>query len=102
MNTSRQQQFISNHGRLPVVFAGITLVFGALYLYATNAVAVQGYAVRSAEKEIAQLRQDTNQLRIEEAELRSLYRIEEAGKRFGMFEPAQMSVLAEAAPIALR
>jgi hypothetical protein len=77
-------------------------VFGALYLYATNRVAVQGYAIGVSENRIAQLKQDNNALRIQEAELKSLYRIEEAGKRLNMFEPTQVSYIEESNPIALR
>lgn len=82
--------------------AGLVVVLGASYLYATNKVAVQGFAIRSAEKEIAQLKQDNNQLRIEEAELKSLYRIEEAGKRLNMFEPMEVIYIEDSNSIALR
>jgi hypothetical protein len=88
--------------KLPVYIAGIVILLGAFYLYTTNRVAVQGYAIRGVEQDIARLKQDNNQLRIEEAELKSLYRIEEAGKRMNMFEPAKVNYIEETNSIALR
>lgn len=81
---------------------GVVLLLGAFYLYATNKVAVQGFGIREAEKRVAQLGQENNQLRIREAELKSLYRIEETGKRLNMFEPAEVSYIEENGPLALR
>lgn len=96
-------QNLSTYGKkAPVAAVGFVIVLGAFYLYATNKVAVQGYAIRSAEKEIARLKQDNNQLRIQEAELKSLYRIEESGKRLNMFEPENVSYIEDANAIALR
>ena len=92
----------SLYQKLPVYIAGVVLMMGAFYLYTTNRVAVQGYAIRDAEKEIARLKQDNNQLRIQEAELKSLYRIEETGKRLNMFEPVTIDYIEESGPIALR
>lgn len=88
--------------KLPVYIAGIVILLGAFYLYTTNRVAVQGYAIRGIEKDIARLKKDNNQLRIEEAELKSLYRIEEAGKRMNMFEPTTVNYIEETNSIALR
>lgn len=78
------------------------IVSSAFYLYITNKVAVSGYTIRGVEKEIAQLKQDNNQLRIQEAELKSMYRIEESGKRLNMFEPTQVSYIEDSSSIALR
>lgn len=95
-NTALYQQ------KLPVYITGVVILLGVFYLYTTNRVAVQGYAIRGVEKDIARLKQDNNQLRIEEAELKSLYRIEEAGKRMNMFEPITVNYIEETGSIALR
>jgi cell division protein FtsL len=103
MNKRAQIQTATSFQKtVPVGIAIIVIVLGAFYLYTTNKVAVQGFAIRGAEKEIAQLKQANNQLRIQEAELKSLYRIEESGKRLNMFEPVQVSYIEESSPIALR
>lgn len=102
---SKQEKIQLNEARsqkIPVGFGCLIAVVGAFYLYTTNRVAVSGYSIRSVEKEIAQLKQDNNQLRIQEAELKSLYRIEESGKRLNMFEPTHINYIEETNPIALR
>jgi hypothetical protein len=96
------QSSSSRQNKLAVSIAGVVVVLGACYLYTTNRVAVQGFAIRGAEKEIARLKQDNKQLRIQEAELKSLYRIEEAGKRLNMFEPTEVIYIEESNSIALR
>lgn len=76
--------------------------FGSAYLYSMNRIAVQGYAIRSAEKRVAELRQENKQLQIQEAELRSLHRIEEAGQRLSMVEAKEVRYIEESNPLALR
>lgn len=51
-------------------------VSGGCYLYSVNQSAVQGYHMRTLEREIDQLKQENAELRITEADLRSLHRIE--------------------------
>jgi hypothetical protein len=81
---------------------GLIVLFGVLYLHSMNRIAVQGYAIRAAEKQLASLKQENNQLRIQEAELKSLRRIEEAGQRLNMFESQEVTYIEELSPIALR
>ncbi len=76
--------------------------FGSAYLYSMNRLAVQGYAIRTAEKRVAELRQENKQLQIQEAELRSLHRIEEAGQRLSMVEAKDVQYIEESSPLALR
>ncbi len=54
----------------------IFFVSGGGYLYSVNQSAVQGYHMRTLEKEINTLKQQNAELRITEADLRSLSRIE--------------------------
>lgn len=56
-------------------------VSGGCYLYSVNQNAVEGYHMRALEKEIALLEQKNAELRIVEADLRSLHRIEEVTSR---------------------
>lgn len=80
----------------------VMVVFAAFYLYASNRIAVQGYAIRSVERDIAELKVANNQLRIQEAELKSFHQIEETSRRLNMFESVQVSYIEEVGPIALR
>lgn len=54
----------------------MTFVGGGIYLYSVNKSAVQGYHMRTLEKEIGVLKQENENLRISEADARSLYRME--------------------------
>lgn len=65
------------------VVAILTAVFvsGGCYLYSVNQNAVQGYHMRTLEKEINILKQKNAELRIAEADLRSLHRIEEVSSQ---------------------
>ncbi len=67
----------STHFLLVVAMAAF-FVSGGCYLYSVNQNAVQGYHMRTLEKEIALLEQKNAELRIVEADLRSLHRIEAA------------------------
>lgn len=80
----------------------MVLVCGGAYLYSINKVAVKGYAIRSTERQLSELKQENNKLRIQEADLRSLYRIEETGKRLNMFESQDVRYIEETGPIAFR
>lgn len=80
----------------------MVLALGGWYLNTINKTAVQGFAIRKAENRLAELREENNQLKIQEAELKSLYRIEETSRRLNMFEPQQVSYLEATGPLALK
>lgn len=79
-----------------VIFASVS------YLYAINKTAVLGFEYRSVEKRVSELRQENEQLRIKEAELKSLYRIEEASRNLQMVEYQNLSYLEDHGVMALR
>lgn len=54
----------------------VVFVAGGGFLYSVNQTAVQGYQLRVLEKKIDSLKQENAELKITEADLRSLYRIE--------------------------
>lgn len=79
----------------------VMFVIGGGYLYSVNRSAVQGYSLRTLEKEISTLKQENAELKITEVDLRSLYRIEtEEGLRMQKVESAVY--LEERGPVALR
>lgn len=84
-------------GVLMVIF-----VIGGGYLYSVNRSAVQGYHMRTLEKEIGKLKQDNANLKIAEADLRSLYRIETAQEDLHMQKVEAAVYLEERGPVALR
>gem|GEM_PF-1926891 len=62
----------------------VIFVIGGGYLYSVNQSAVMGYHLRTLEKEISTLKQENAELKISEADLRSLYRIEASGEELHM------------------
>lgn len=85
-------------------------VSGGGYLYSVNESAVQGYHMRTLEKEIALLKQQNAELRIVEADFRSLSRIEAAEGELKMRKLENVKYLDEhrsastkpGSPVALR
>ena len=75
---------------------------GGGYLYSVNKTAVQGYQIRSLENEISKLKDQNAELRITEADLRSLYRIEETGERLEMQKVDTLKYLEVPGPVAYK
>lgn len=78
------------------------LVIATAYLYCVNSTATKGYQIKQTEKEITELQKESEQLKIREAELKSLYNIEESSKRLNMAGVAQVSYVEEESPLAMR
>ncbi len=92
----------SAHMLLVAVMTAL-FVSGGGYLFAVNQNAVQGYHMRSLEKEINVLTQKNAELRITEADLRSLHRIEEASSQeLHMVKPESIKYVEEHSSVALR
>jgi len=86
-----------------VLVAAFALFFSAVaYLYALNRGATQGFETQKLEREIGTLENENGKLRITEAELRSLTRIEDATKSREMVAPAQPIVIENHGVVALR
>ena len=84
-------------GILTVMFA-----IGGGYLYSVNRSAVQGYHMRTIENEIDKLKEENVELKITEADLRSLYRIEAAGEELQMQKLDNVKYLEKRGPVALK
>lgn len=86
---SRQKKGLPSElsGSVHMLLVGVLLVIfvvGGGYLYSVNRSAVQGYHLRTLENEIGKLKQKNAELKIAEADLRSLYRIEALGEELNM------------------
>ncbi len=88
----------------PMGFVVILFLFlvGGGYLYSVNQNAVQGFHMRTLEKEINALKEENAQLQIDEADKRSLARIEEVVSQESMQKVSEVKVINEDGPIALR
>lgn len=83
-----------------VVFA-CAVFSGLVYLYSINRTAVKGLAIRQIENEIAQTQKENENLKIKEAELKSLYHIEEQSKQLNMEALKDAQYVEENAAVAM-
>jgi cell division protein FtsL len=98
-------------GREPVRIGPLTLNFllvvlicaaGVFYIFEVNDVATQGYKIRELEKRAQELRDNNEKLKIQEAELRSMYNIEEKTKNLNMVAPESISYMALPGNVAMK
>lgn len=85
----------------PVFIVLACAVFsGLFYIYSVNQTAVKGIEIRNVEKDIAQQKKNNESLKIKEAELQSLYNIEEQSKQINMVNAANVKYLEESSSVA--
>ncbi len=92
-------------GSVHLFVLGILMLLFAIgggYLYSVNRSAVQGYHMRTIENEISKLKEENVELKITEADLRSLYRIEASGEELQMHKLDNVKYLEKRGPVALR
>jgi len=99
INTKIEFSFGSAKSGVLVVLAVALAVF--FYLFSVNGSAVKGFQARQAEKEVLELQKQNEQLRIKEAELQSLYFIEESSKKLNMADLKKVSYVEQKGPMAL-
>ncbi len=85
-----------------ILLGAFVVVSGILYLYSINASAVKGYQIRQIEKDISELKKENDRLKIREAQLKSLRKIEESSRNVNMGDAKNISYLEETGPLALR
>jgi cell division protein FtsL len=83
-----------------LVVLACTAFSGLFYIYSVNQTAVKGIAIRSAEQEIAKQQKENGALKIREAELKSLYNIEENSKQLNMSQATNVKYLEESPSVA--
>jgi cell division protein FtsL len=77
-----------------------TAFSGLFYIYSVNQTAIKGIAIRSAEQNIAKQKKENEGLKIKEAELKSLYNIEENSKQLNMSPAVNVKYLEESPIVA--
>lgn len=77
-----------------------TAFSGLFYIYSVNQTAVKGITIRNIEKEIAQQKKDNESLKIKEAELKSLYHIEEKTGELNMAPVSNIKYIEETQSVA--
>jgi len=77
-----------------------TAFSGLFYIYSVNQTAVKGLAIRNAEKEILTQQKNNESLKIKEAELKSLYHIEDSSRGLNMVDATNVKYLEESPSVA--
>lgn len=86
----------------PIAVVVVFAVSAALmYIYSINQSAVKGLQIRKIEKEISRMSRENELLKIKEAELKSLYKIEKFSKERNMSDAAEIIFLDEVGSLAL-
>lgn len=98
MNTKagRVKRFEAHAGAAHVaviVLLALSLFSAGLYVYAVNRSAVQGYAIRTLEKDLKELKKANVELRVREAEAKSLSRVEEGSNELRMEKADTLSIV---------
>jgi len=97
--------------RQPVRIGPLTLNFllvvlicaaGVFYIFEVNDVATRGFKIKELEKRVQELEDSNAKLKIREAELRSMYNIEEKTKDLNMVAPGNISYMALPGNVAMK
>ncbi len=73
---------------------------GLFYVYSVNQTAVKGIAIRNAENEVLLEQKNNESLKIKEAELKSLYHIEDVSKQLNMINAVNVKYVEEIPAVA--
>jgi len=94
----------SGTGKITWSFLLVSLicVAGVLYIFEVNNAATQGYKIENLEKQVQELKNNNENLKIREAELRSMYNIEEKTKDLNMTAPKDVSYLTLPGNVAMK
>ena len=82
------------------IVVAFALISGLFYLYSINQSAIKGFQIRQVEKEISAIKKDNERLKIKEAQLKSLYHIEQSTKDLDMSDLKDVNYIDESAAVA--
>jgi cell division protein FtsL len=77
-------------------------ILGVCYIFEVNSVATQGYKIRELERQLQELKDNQEKLKIKEAELRSMYNIEQNSKGLDMVAPKDVSYMQLPGDVAMK
>ncbi|MFH0969281.1 MAG: hypothetical protein V1804_02130 [Patescibacteria group bacterium] len=100
--TNTEKKNIKGFINSTVLIVALLFISGSIYLYSINSSASKGYQMRQVEKDIQSLRKENENLKIKEAELKSLYHIEESSKNMNMGDLKNVSYIQETGPVAMK
>jgi hypothetical protein len=82
--------------------AGCLFLAGAAYLYQVNNIVTKGYEIREKEIMIQELKKESQQLKIKEVELKSMYNIEKSMEGLNLVPAQSVSYIEENEPMAMK
>lgn len=86
-----------------IFFLAVCLfVAGSAYLYQVNGIVTKGYEIREKEIIIRELEKESQQLKIKEVELKSMYNIEKSMSDLNLVTSAGVSYIEENEPMAMK
>ncbi|HEX8974430.1 MAG TPA: hypothetical protein VF817_03015 [Patescibacteria group bacterium] len=77
-----------------------TAFSGLFYMYSINQTATKGLEIQAVEKQMAQEKNENESLKIKEAELESLYHVEDASKQLNMVNADHVTYLEQSSSVA--
>jgi len=82
-------------GKITLNFILVILICmaGVIYIYEVNRLAVRGYEISSLEKQIQEIREENERIKIRAAEIKSMYKIEEEMKQINMSAPKNVTYI---------
>jgi cell division protein FtsL len=91
-------------GRITMTILLGTLLCGAgfLYIVQVNKLAMMGFEIKRLEKDKQQLEQENERLKIQSAELKSIYNLETNKQQMQMLAPSQVSYIEVEHPVAMK
>lgn len=95
-SSTRMKRHSSHVGAAHVAIVGLlslSLVSAGLYVFTVNQSAVQGYAIRTLEKELKGLKKENAELRVREAEVTSLTSVEAGSTDLRMEKAEALKVI---------
>ncbi len=103
----RKQAIKSQPARVGKVTLNFLLVvfitaLGIFYIFEVNSNATKGYEIRLLEKRVQELKDSREKLKIQEAESKSMYNIEERTKGLNMVAPKDVSYLTLPGDVAMK
>ncbi len=85
-----------------ILLAALICIAGVLYIFEVNSVATQGFDIRNLEKKVQEKGEENAKLKIREAELRSIYNIEQKTKDLNMVAPKDVSYMSLPGNVAMK
>lgn len=82
--------------------AACLLIAGSAYLYQVNSIITKGYDIREKEVRIQELEKESQQLKIKEVELKSMYSIEKSMDNLNLVTSSNIGYIEENKPMAMK